>query len=206
MCDSLIMSKLRYQVTDSNARLIERSINTMIAQGIYIILALPSSPSHFCLLPYLPLLHPSLLTTRSPGTDSEAAAEDAAINHELGLSEDHYSRPEVSVLPQCLPASLFLLLGRFLVLPNLFFSTELFSFHIAFLCNLQKCLMYFSFCYSFTLFSSLLPLSLLYSVPYVPSRHSHLCPYPFYIQFPIPSHCLSHFCSSPFYLNVATPY
>lgn len=64
---------------------------------------------------FLPLRHlslvPSTIVTaatvyRSPGTDSEAAAEDAAINHELGLSEDHFSQPEVSLFLDFLCVSL----------------------------------------------------------------------------------------------------
>lgn len=54
---------------------------------------LPPTPRITTLSPVSDDLYSDL----SPGTDSEAAAEDAAINHELGLSEDHYSRPEESI-------------------------------------------------------------------------------------------------------------
>lgn len=55
---------------------------------------LPPTPRNSSLSPYTD----DTFSDLSPGTDSEAAAEEAAINHELGLSEDHFSQPEESIL------------------------------------------------------------------------------------------------------------
>ncbi|XP_068219744.1 differentially expressed in FDCP 8 homolog isoform X3 [Palaemon carinicauda] len=50
---------------------------------------LPPTPRN-ATSPYLD--HPQ--SDQSPGTDSEMAAEEAAINAELGINEDHFCRPE----------------------------------------------------------------------------------------------------------------
>ncbi|XP_064094869.1 differentially expressed in FDCP 8 homolog A-like isoform X2 [Macrobrachium nipponense] len=50
--------------------------------------------------PYLDLDHPQ--SDQSPGTDSEMAAEEAAINIELGITEDHFCRPEEGYFEQSL--------------------------------------------------------------------------------------------------------
>lgn len=55
---------------------------------------LPPTPRNSSLSPYTD----DTFSDLSPGTDSEAAAEEAAINQELGLSEDHFSQPEESIL------------------------------------------------------------------------------------------------------------
>ncbi|XP_045625788.1 differentially expressed in FDCP 8 isoform X2 [Procambarus clarkii] len=55
---------------------------------------LPATPRNSSLSPAPDNPHNDL----SPGTDSEIGEEEAAINGELGLSEDHFSQPEESLL------------------------------------------------------------------------------------------------------------
>ncbi|XP_071538102.1 differentially expressed in FDCP 8 isoform X3 [Panulirus ornatus] len=54
---------------------------------------LPATPRNTSLSP----VPDNPYSDQSPGTDSEIAEEEAAINDELGLSEDHFSQPEENV-------------------------------------------------------------------------------------------------------------